>query len=623
MKRVGLLALCVAVCLGTGLGLTQNAAGAQSGESITSMAVDVTINRDGSVDVTERIQYDFGSNQRRGIFRAIPVRFPYQPRDSTGRIIDDNRSYERQTPISGFRVTSPDAPADVSSESQGDVESFRIGNPDTYVSGIKNYEIRYRLGSVLNGFGDHDELYLNATGNRWEVPIQASAMTVTAPGSPNRVTCYAGPEGSNQPCDSAEIVNEAASFSQGSLGVAEGVTVVVALPKGVVDEPKPDIVELWSVRRAFDPSALKLGLGALLALGGVAGIGSLLWRNGRDRRFVGGATDQAFGNVTGIEEPKPLRDSTAIPVEFVPPDGIRPGAMGTLWDEVAHPLDVSAMIVDLAVRGYLRIDETEPPSASGAGGEYRFVSLRPADDELAHAEEVLLAALFQGGSPVDLAELRAHFSERLALVEGALYDDAVAAGWFPTRPDRVRARWRGIGLGAMVLGGGLTFLAARFTSWGLVVLPLPFLGLALAALAGRFPRRTARGTALLGRTIGFKQLFDVGEGERQRFLEDTGAFSRYLPYAMVFGCTEMWAKTFADLGVTPEQMGLGTWYTSPYRLDPIMFGWAMGRFATTTTGSIAMAAPSSVSTSGAGGGFSGFGGGFSGGGFGGGGGGSW
>ncbi len=623
MRRRALLALCVVVCLGVGLGLASSVAGAQSIEAITSMDVGVTVNTDGSVDITERIQYDFGPNERRGIFRVIPVRFPYQPRDANGRIIDDNRSFERQTPISGFRVSSPDAPTDVSSESQGAVESFRIGNPDTYVSGVKNYEIRYRLGSVLNGFEDHDELYLNATGNRWEVPILASTVTVGAPGSPDRVTCYSGPEGSNQPCDSAEIVNGTATFSQGSLGLAEGVTVVVSFPKGVVDEPTSDIVELWSFRRAFDPSALKLGLGGLLALGGAAGIGSLLWRNGRDRRFAGGATDQAFGNETGVEEPKPLRDRRATPVEFVPPDGIRPGAMGTLWDEVAHPLDVSAMIVDLAVRGYLRIDETEPPTSSGGGGEYRFVALRPADDDLAHAEAVLLAALFQGGSPVDLSELRTQFSERLALVEGALYDDAVAAGWFPTRPDRVRARWRGIGLAAMVLGGGLTFLAVRFTSWGLVVLPLPFLGLALTALAGRFPRRTARGTALLGRTLGFKQLFDVGEGERQRFLEDTGAFSRYLPYAMVFGCTEKWAKTFADLGVTPEQMGLGTWYTSPYRLDPITFGWAMGRFATTTTGSIAMAAPSSVSSSGAGGGFSGFGGGFSGGGFGGGGGGSW
>jgi len=603
------------------------AAAAQAGtEHIRSYDVGVTINHDGSVDVTERIDYDFGPNERRGIFRRIPVRYPYEKRNADGSLQDDGRRWQRVTPITGFRVSSPDAPTQVERTEQDDYDVFRIGDPNRYLTGAHTYEIRYRLGSVMNGFEDHDELYLDVIGNQWDVPIDSVSATITADGAPNRVACYAGPEGSRLTCDRAEIVGKSAEFAQQHLDPRSGLTVVVALPKGVVAEPEPDVIELWSIRHAFDPAAPKVATGGVVLAGGLAGVGWLLWRNGRDRRFAGSAVDAAFGSDTGQAEPVPLRDRGPIPVEFVPPDGIRPGHMGTLWDERAHSLDVSAMIVDLAVRGYLRIDEVTPPTKSmfgDTGGDYRFVKLRESGADLLNAERLLLDAIFQSGDQVLLSALRTKFASRLALVQGALYDDTVKAGWFPTRPDRVRARWHAIGLVVTVLGAGLAALIIWKTSWGLAAIPLPVIGLVLLAFGGRFPHRTPKGTAMLSRVRGFKQLFDVGEGERQRFIEDKGLFSKYLPYAIVFGCAERWAQTFAELGATPEEMGIGVWYTSPYPINPFMFGWVMGSFSTTTTGSISMAAPPTTGGGGIGGG-SGFGGGgFSGGGFGGGGGGSW
>src|SRR5206468_3896370 len=56
-------------------------------------------------------------------------------------------------------------------------------------------------------------------------------------------------------------------------------------------------------------------------------------------------------------EARPLFTGPEGAVEFAPPDGVRPGQVGTLLDEQANPLDVTATIVDLAVRGYLRIEE--------------------------------------------------------------------------------------------------------------------------------------------------------------------------------------------------------------------------------------------------------------------------
>jgi hypothetical protein len=84
---------------------------------------------------------------------------------------------------------------------------------------------------------------------------------------------------------------------------------------------------------------------------------------------------------------------------------------------------------------------------------------------------------------------------------------------------------------------------------------------------------------------------------------------------------DQWAHRFQSLGLSNEELGVGAWYISPYGYNPITFAYAMGSFSTLTTGSIAMAAPSSAGGIIGGSGFGG--GGFSGGGFGGGGGGSW
>ena len=621
MKR-GLLGVFASlVCaLSLGAGPAAAAPARQVGEQIDSYDVAISINVNNSIDVRETIIYDFGSGFRHGIERYIPEEFAFE-----GAKPDERSTYRRVTALTDFRASSSDAPADVNEitdKNNPGFTVFRIGDPNQTVSGKHTYVLTYRLDRVLNSFEGHDELFFNVVGTRWQVPIQGVTAAVSAPAPPTKVACYAGPEGSALPCSSAEIIDGAARFTNGPLAPGEGVSVVVALPKGAVDVLPPVLSEVWTVQSAFRPSPVSLAGGALLLVGGALMIGWLVWTRGRDRRFSGSATDAAFGNASGDEQRVPLTGGDVNPVEFVPPDGIRPGHMGTLWDEQANPLDVSAMIVDLAVRGWIRIDEVEPPqrtaSGSGAGGDYDFVKLKAAAPPL-KAEQTLLDGLFRDGPTIRLSVLKQHFAERLAAVESALYDDSVDLGWFPTRPDRVRARWHAIGLLVTVLGAGICALVAWRTHYGLLVLPLPILGLALLVLGGKFPHRTGRGTAMLGRVRGFKELFDVGEGERQRFMEQKQLFSEYLPYAIVFGCAEKWAETFAALGATPEEMGLGGWYTSPYAINPYMFGWAISSFSTSTAGSIAMATPSSTASSG----MSGFSGGFSGGGFGGGGGGSW
>ena len=137
----------------------------------------------------------------------------------------------------------------------------------------------------------------------------------------------------------------------------------------------------------------------------------------------------------------------------------------------------------------------------------------------------------------------------------------------------------------------------------------------MLGLAGRIPRRTAKGWAALRRVSGFRRFIEESEKERARFAERAHLFTEYLPYAVVFGATEKWARAFAGLENEIAQT-TSSWYVSSHPFSMNGFGDSMDSFAVTTAGTIVATAASSGS--------SGFGGGgSSGGGFGGGGGGSW
>ena len=258
-------------------------------------------------------------------------------------------------------VGSPGTPDQYERSAVGNKTRLKIGDPDKTITGPHRYTITYRVDAALTGFPEHDELYWNAVGTEWTVPIERVTVRVTTPSEITQVACFGGGQGSRLPCSDAEHAGKVAGFSQTRpLGAGQGLTVVIGFTKGAVPAPAPRLDERWSISRAF--SATPATVGGSLALLAVitAGIGGLAWRTGRDRRFAGSPVDAAFATA-GQEEPVPPSlgpfGRTETPVEFVPPDGLRPGQVGTLVDEAANTLDVTATIVDLAVRGYLRIDE--------------------------------------------------------------------------------------------------------------------------------------------------------------------------------------------------------------------------------------------------------------------------
>lgn len=590
-------------------------------EKIVSYVAEMSVATNSSMHVTETIVYDFGAAQdRHGIIRTIPREYPY----------DDE--FHRVTPIDDIQVSSPSGAPDDLEVTTGSTTVLRIGDEDETVRGRQTYVIDYTVGGVVNAFSDHEELYWNAVGPEWDVPIDSVTATVDAPASVEQASCFKGAQGSTQACTVAGVGTGKATFSASGLEPRQGVTVVAAFPAGTFTNTVPILEEIWSAARAFSVTPWTAGVSLAVLVFLTGGVITLVARKGRDEQYLaltpglepapsrGAVSDHEQGGAGGIVGRVPLLHRDPIAVQFTPPEGLRAGQLGTLLDERANVVDVTATIVDLAVRGYLRIEEVEK-QARFERGDWRLRRLRDSrDDDLYPYEATLLDAVFASGQEVLLSDLKQTFRADLLRVQALLYDDVTGRGWFRGNPHRVRVGWTVVGAIALVVGIATTVLLAWATHWGLVGLAIALAGLVFLVLAGRMPARTAKGTAVLVQARGFRTYLETAEADQIRFEEGEDIFSRYLPFAIVFGVAERWAAVFAALAARGVAVAVPIWYVGyghPGLFDYDSFGRAMDSFTTTAAGALAAATPSSSGASGFGGG------GFSGGGMGGGGGGSW
>jgi uncharacterized membrane protein len=246
--------------------------------------------------------------------------------------------------------------------------------------------------------------------------------------------------------------------------------------------------------------------------------------------------------------------------------------------------------------------------------------LKPNDAELLTYESHLLDSLFEDGDEVLMSDLKNEFYTELAEVKRHLYAQVVKEdGLFPANPEKVRNVHTVAGIVVVALGVAAFALLGAFLNAGIVGASILVAGLLLLVLSRSMSHRTGKGREVYRRLLGFREYMTVAETDRQRFYEQVGLFQEYLPYAIVFGCVDKWAKVFEDLGIQPQT---DSWYVSTHAFAPLAFSHSLRSFSSSMSSAIA-SSPAPASTGG-GSGFSGFGGGgFSGGGMGGGGGGSW
>jgi uncharacterized protein (TIGR04222 family) len=587
-----------------------------TGWSIERFESQIHVNADASFDVREAIDVDFGSLQKHGIFRDIPVRYNY------------DASHDR---LFGFEnasvVDGNGAPVRFKQSRNGANVRLQIGNADRTVSGKQSYRLSYRIRDGLNAFPDHDELYWNVNGSAWQVPAkQVSAFVTLDVGGITRVQCYEGPTGATASCNHLGDETRVGFVSTRSFHPREQLTIVAGFAKGTVSEPRRKLVEHTvysssSARDFFEISRWTLAGAAIATIGGLGFVALNWWRYGRDRIY----TSIYYLSQNPAEETRPVFHRDAVVVEYTPPEKLLPAEMGLLLDARVDQKDVTATIIDLAVRGYLSIKEVVPP-AFLREGEWTITRKRDPKD-LAPHERILFKGLMGDREEVNLADLHTDYAGALYRAQTQLYNDSAKSGWFTSNPESARAGWLWRGIAVAIVAGIATVIAGAAAGAAIVGLPLVATGLLIAATASWMPKRTARGSEMLRRVLGFRLYIETAEKDRQQFNERAGIFAEYLPYAIVFGCAEKWARVFGDLDTTKIA---ATWYAGGAGYGALVMSQHLQGFSSCVAHSINAAAidvPAGHGYSGfsGGGGFPGGfgGGGFSGGGGGGGGGGSW
>jgi hypothetical protein len=128
-------------------------------ESIKNYQVNIKLQKDSSMLVEEKIDYDFGQNQRHGIERFIPIYFNVKGQEKKGE--------RRKIEISQLKVLRDGVNENITTKNEHDSNNnyfLRIGRKDKTISGLHQYIIKYKVEGSLRYFDDFDEIYWNATG---------------------------------------------------------------------------------------------------------------------------------------------------------------------------------------------------------------------------------------------------------------------------------------------------------------------------------------------------------------------------------------------------------------------------------------------------------------------------
>jgi len=480
-------------------------------QEIRDFYVGLKVGSDAILEVTEKIAVFFDL-PRHGIIREIPVSY---------RIYTGERYRLR---LDLLDVLQDEKHAAYETYREGGNLVVKIGDPNLLVRGLVSYTLRYRVERALVRYGDEVEIYWNAIGTEWTMPIRHARMEIFLPPEISqesvRFLGYRGPYGSAFPFalswDGEKLWGEAEKLSPG-----EGITVAVRVPKDYIALPGLGRRVLWF---------LEDNVYAAIPLFVLLGMTFIWWRWGRDPQV-----------------------GTVAP-EFTPPPGIGPAEAGVLVDDRFDPRDFTAGILSLATKGWLKIRDEER--------DFRLLPLK-GEKGLTPFEEALRDALLgEGKEGRTFGELKYRLYEKIPGLRAKLFLSLVDKGFYRANPESVRSFWRALALGIAVLGLVLLFLfrnvylgGAVMISGGIVFLFAPYM-----------PRKTAKGIEALRWVLGLSEYIRRAEVERLEFAAKEKHFEELLPYAVALGLSDLWIEKFAGVLTAPP-----SWYESRGPWVPTVF----------------------------------------------------
>ena len=559
--------------------------------TINRFHADITVNEDSSFLVKETIDVDF-PRPRHGIYREIP----FQYTDEFGDTFI--------TPLNILSVTDASGKEYKKKiDTRNNILHVRIGDADKYVTGNLTYVILYKVENALLFFDDHDELYWNVTGNYWKAPIQvatASVLLTTKSETRNLwASCYTGITGSRESqCRYETYPNNGEFFTGRTLNSGEGLTIAFGWDKGLVSRPAWWRIFTWKAKTNWP---FILPLFSLIFMFN-------LWRKaGRDPRVR--------ESVTVMYEPPRYANKPLTPAE-----------VGTLIDERMDPKDITSTIIGLAVKGYIKIEETKKEGLLFSTTDYHLSRLKEPDADLSPFETELMKGLFSDTlSGILVSEMKNTFYTHLESLKQTLYRGLMEKKYFLKSPEKIRSLYQIMGVVTAVLAvsSSVIITYGLFSSASLPpsavlksIIAGAMTGLPVFAFARVMPAKTRAGASAYMEILGFQEFMNRAEKDKLARMEDKDLFSKFLPYAIALGVAESWAKAFEGIYQDPPE-----WYVSPggvRTFSPHAFSRSMNS-VTSSLGAALFSTPRGSGIS-SGGGSSG---GSSGGGFGGGGGGSW
>ena len=536
----------------------------------------VVISSDGTIEVTETIEAQFIGSNWHGIYRTIPVEY------TTPAGLDYTLLLE---PLSVTDDTGQPLKYERSAQGRNTKFKIYVPNPD---NATRTVVLRYRVLNALTFFDDHDELYWNVTGNEWEVPIAHADAQIELPSGVTGLHAiyYSGPFGSRDKDAAVESRSNLVEFrSTHPLEFHDGLTAVVGWDKGFVHEPTASQKILFILRSNW-PILIPVGVFVLMFY--------WWWTKGRD----------------------PERD--AITVQYEPPDNLSPAECGTLVDSKVAMCDITATLVDLAVKGYLNIEHQGGDARLGLTNDYIFHLRKPPDDwnHLKPYELQMLRGIFVPENPalmllarlqdvtknlppafaqltratampgaqqypaipkeyseashaiseldkvplpkVALSDLQNRFSLHLPIICNYIFNTLKGDGYYVRTPDKFRRTIVTLGflVGFFMVPVGLLVATTTGTA------PMPWIVAAILsgiiiAIFGRFMTgRTVAGARAYAKVLGFEDFLGRVEKDPIERLEKTPElFEKYLPYAMALRVEKKWVQAFSSIGVQPPQ-----WY---------------------------------------------------------------
>ena len=620
MRKIKSLILAVAVSV-LGVFNVQNASASTSEYIISDYKIDMVVNENNTFDITEEITADF-KVKKHGIFRLIPQ---YNKVERVDKTESKNRAK-----ISNVRVSEQ-----FTTSSEDGYLKLKIGDPDETFTGSKTYVIKYNYNIGKDPLEDKDELYYNLIGDKWDTHIEKFSFTIQMPKEfdKEKLGFSSGRYGVAGTDNVFYYVteNKINGSYLGTLKAGESVTVRLELPEG------------YFVGAGIEISSVYYAFYAIPVIGAIWVV--YLWfKYGKDKKIF-------------------------IKPEYFPPKGANSLEVGYYYKGSVASKDVISLLIYLANKGYLQIEECEEGGLFKKKG-FKLKKIKEYDGTNEN-ERLFLKGLFKSGDEVTSSDLYDKFykttTKIIANQNSATNRDKifekngkkifligllimVSFVLVSIPPFIDYADYEDMMLSLIFPGTGLLVMVSGFLSkrtigkeatifliiWGILFggIPAAFLLLpellidpfylygfmigfvaiiVMIVFAALMPKRTDYGMEKYAEVKGFKDFLQSVEKDRieQMVEEYPNYFYDILPFTYVFGISDKWIKKFESINLQAPD-----WYSGSTTFNMATFGSFMN--STMASASSNMSSSSSHSS-----GSSGGGGGFSGGGSGGGGGGSW